>query len=237
MRAIYLNKSKDFEIGEVLDVEGDSYNHLVRVCRIRIGESVKVLMGNSKSLECIVETISKRELSMRVNSLEVSERVYNIDLLLGLPKREAFELTLKNAIELGVTKLIPFLAEYSQWNIKNFDRLESLIESAVIQSNNPFSFTVENPLVDYIATTDLIRTYDHVFLTTLANKNLGFKNLDKANKILLIVGPEGGFSKKEEDFFLSFDNVITLNTMGPIMRTPNAVSTGVGFILGKIAAL
>lgn len=237
MRAVFFKDLK-IDINEIVQIDGDSYNHLVKVCRVRIGEDVKILTGAGRSYICEVKEILKRELSLKVLSLEEAQRPYSIDIMLGLPKREAFELTLKNCTELGVQKLIPFIAKYSQWNIKNFDRIESLIESAMIQSNNPFLIEVNNPAQSIEDLKLEFSKYDLVVLTTLTNVNKEIpEKMTKQSKILIVIGPEGGLDQFEENLVLSLPNVATLNTGGPIMRTPNAVSTSVGFMLGKIAGL
>lgn len=237
MRAIFIENCQ-LSVGDLIDVEGDNYTHLAKVCRVRQQEAVKILTGTNKSYVSEIISIGKRNLQLKVNLIETSERSFLIDICLGLPKREAFELSLKNSVELGVRRLIPFIADYSQWNIKNFDRIEALVESAIIQSNNPHSFSVSDPAANIESLSEIFNEYDFVILASLSTRrDKILENLIASSKTLVVIGPEGGLSKREEDYILALENSRVFNTNGPIMRTPNAVSASVGFVLGKIAGL
>ncbi len=238
MRAVLLKNSEIIHEGDNFILCDERAHHLIKVTRIRLGEEVKLLTGNGSSFIALTEAVNKREVSLRVKHEDKFERPYHIDICLGLPKKEAFELCLKNAVELGVTNFFPFTAEYSQWKIKNFDRVDSLIESATIQSNNPFLMQVEDLALDLEGCSKIFEKYDFVILSTLRNKNsITNLSIEPNSKILIVIGPEGGLSSKEEDYILSLENSSTLYTGGPILRSPNAVSTCVGYILGKFAAL
>ena len=55
-------------------------------------------------------------------------------------------------------------------------------------------------------------------------------NLNEAKKIALLIGPEGGFSDKERERILNYENVIPI-TLGPrILRADTAVISGLTLI-------
>jgi 16S rRNA (uracil1498-N3)-methyltransferase len=237
MRAIYLRDDSKPEIGETICIKDDRATHLIKATRIRKGEPVLILDGEGTSYLSEATEITRREIYLNIKSSDQRERGVSIDLCLGLPKKDAFELALKNSVELGVGEIFPFSSEYSQWNIKNIERTNQLIESALIQSNN-FFFTKLNDVSENIqALEDVFSKYDYIVLTTLKeSRDFSTVSVDKSKKYLIIIGPEGGLSDAEEEYILSLDKAHSLKLNTPILRTPNAVSTIVGFLHGKFAA-
>lgn len=234
MRAIYI-KDQIYNTNELVEVRDENYNHLARVCRLEVNENVKVLNGQGDSFITTCLEISKKSLVLRVDNAYKENRKFNVDVCLGLPKKEAFELCLKNAVEIGIGRIFPFISQYSQWKIKNFDRIDSLIESAMIQSNNPFYLIVDEPHQKLETISPLLDGYDTIVLASVKNGvNNDKKYFKPDEKILIVIGPEGGFSEVEEDFFLNNKKCRVFNSMGPILRTPNALSVTAGFVLGNI---
>src|SRR5690606_39103516 len=65
------------------------------------------------------------------------------DLALGMPKRDALELCLKEATELGFRKIFLIRSDYSQMKAPEMERMEKLLVSALEQSNAPFLPLIE----------------------------------------------------------------------------------------------
>jgi len=238
MRAIFLRNEPNPKIGDVITISDDRAIHLIKSTRVKVGENVLILNGEGISFTSEAITITRREIDLKILRQEESTAGARIDICLGLPKKEAFELSLKNAVELGITQIYPFSAEFSQWNIKNTDRTNTIIESALIQSNNRF-FTKLHKVAENIKDlAEVFSSYDHIILTTLKEaRKFASVNVDKNEKYLIVIGPEGGLSEDEESFVLAQSNASSLKLNTPILRTPNAVSTIVGYIHGKFDAL
>ena len=238
MRAIFLRDEDKPEVGEVVTISDDRATHLIKSTRVRVGENVLILDGHGTSFLSEALAITRREIDLKIIEINQKEQGPKIDLCLGLPKKDAFELALKNAVELGIQEVIPFEAEYSQWTIKNSDRAQTIIESALIQSNNYFATKLHSVASDIRGLENIFASYDHIILTTLKEKkDFSTISVNKDEKYLVVIGPEGGLSDSEEDFILSLKNSSCLKLNTPILRTPNAVSTVTGYIHGKFAAL
>ena len=59
------------------------------------------------------------------------------------------------------------------------------------------------------------------------------KNMDKSEKIALVVGPEGGFSEEEFEYFKNNNyNLVSLGKM--IYKAPNAITAGVSNVVSRV---
>ena len=102
MRASF---QKDLTIQDSYQLRGDAAHHLVNVVRIEMGEEILLLNGSGLRVKTQVSSLSKKEVML--TKLEHSEdsRHFVMDLALGIPKKEALELSLKQAVELGFRKI------------------------------------------------------------------------------------------------------------------------------------
>lgn len=226
MRAHWL---PDLTIQDDYSLTGDSLHHLVNVIRIDKGESLLLLNGKGLFVETLVEQISKKELRLKKNSDYTKELPFHFDLALGMPKRDALELSLKQAVELGFRKIYLIKSEYSQMRFPETDRTNNLLVSALEQSNAPFLPEVVHSDWNGIPWTQ----YDEALLLDSQTK-IGASKSSVTGKKLLIVGPEGGFSPEELSYLHGQTNVKVLNLPTPILRTPTAVATGAGILIQSL---
>jgi len=212
-------------------LKGDSLHHLVNVIRIEAGEKLLLLNGQGLSIETQIETITKKEMRLRYISHQESGREYLFDLALGMPKREALELCLKQATELGFRKIYLVRSDFSQMRYPESERTQKLLVSALEQSNAPFLPEVldsswEN--IPWSAYQDAILLDSQTKLQTKRNAEMS------TAPRLLIIGPEGGFSPKELAFLHSEEKVRVMNLPTPILRTPTALATGAGLMIESL---
>lgn len=227
MRAHWLSS---LEVKDDYILSGDSLHHLVNVVRIEKGESLLLLNGKGLFVETTVEQISKRELFLRKVSHREESLPYYFDLALGMPKREALELSLKQATELGFRKIYLIKSDYSQMRFPEPDRTEKLLVSALEQSNAPFLPEVVQAKWEDIS----YSSYEEALLLDSQTKMEPPRDRKLNGKRLLIVGPEGGFSPQELIFLHAQETVKVLNLPTPILRTPTAVATGAGIMIESL---
>ena len=233
MRAIFLKKSENVKSGDILNIDGERAHHLLKVARIKVGEDLLIFNGTGVKITARVSEVKRRELSLEI--LEVcheSRQAPLLDIAFCLPKKNALDEILKISVELGLNTIIPLISEYSSRYDLNKERIDRLLESALIQSNNPF-LPIVNKERDLKTLDSLCSSYDRVFYFSSIKKVSGsitFQN--EVKKALLIIGPEGGLSNLEEDYIENIDNVNTIHLPTPILRAPHALATSVGYLLG-----
>lgn len=227
MRAHWLT---DLSIQDDYVITGDALHHLAHVVRVEKGEDLLLLNGKGLFVETTIEAVSKKDLRLKKTNSYTKDQSYNFDLALGMPKREALELTLKQATELGFRNIYLIKSDYSQMRFPESDRTEKLLVSALEQSNAPFLPKVLNCEWTEIPWTE----YEEAILLDSQTKAPVLRDLKKSGRKLLIVGPEGGFSPEEIKFLHAKDEIRVLNLPTPILRTPTAVAAGAGIMIESL---
>ncbi|MCU4137785.1 MAG: 16S rRNA U1498 N3-methylase RsmE [Thermodesulfobacteria bacterium] len=199
--------------------EGESH-HLIRVLRKKEGEKIKLINGMGVEYEGeIIEIVKKgKTLKAKVKILKLLRKENlpskKIIALIPLLKGDKTEFLIEKGTELGITKFIPFQSDYTvvKPSSKLKERLKIKAINALKQSgrlylpeiNSPVNLKVflsENPFSSSFKIVAL--PGGELYLKDLANKVFNSK------EIVLISGPEGGFSKDEENLlknqgFISF---------------------------------
>lgn len=226
MRAAYV---QDLISEDQYSLTGDILHHLVSVVRIEKGEELLLLNGKGLSITTSVMEVTKKSLILKKISEKTEELKFCMDLMLGIPKKDALELSLKQAVELGFQKVYLVRGSYSQNKVPGKERIHSLLVSALEQSNSPFLPEVLEtnwgavPWNDY----GTVLLLDSQTGKTSSSRSVSDKNL-------LIVGPEGGFSPEELQSLRSQKNLESILLPTPILRTPTAVAAGAGVLLQRL---
>lgn len=221
---------------EYLEVTGDDFHHLCHVVRLTKSEKVLVLNGRGQTCFSEVIEIDKKRITLRLGLINKYTRKFCFDLAIAVPKKDAWELSLKYAAELGIRNVIALETKYSQRNISlTQSRIDSLFKTAIEQSNNPFlpnmnqGFKLEN--LDF-------KNYKKVFFfnsqTEDKKNDILIRKIGSDDNILIIIGPEGGFSNDEIEWILTHDNVYEVHIPTPILKTSTAVPVSVGFLIGEL---
>ncbi len=227
MRASF---QKDLIPQESYNLTGDTAHHLINVIRLELNEEVLLLNGAGLQVKTKVSQISKREILLTQLDHQNVSRSFMMDLALGIPKKEALELSLKQAVELGFRKIYLIRSEYSQTRLPEPERLQSLIISSLEQSNSAYVPEIIHSTWEEIPANE----YGEILLMdSQSNVRQSIKS-NTTDSRLLIVGPEGGFSPLEIEFLHQMPGIRILNLPTPILRTPTAVATGAGIILGSL---
>ncbi|VEU81658.1 16S rRNA (uracil(1498)-N(3))-methyltransferase [Mycoplasmopsis arginini] len=154
----------------------------------------------------------------------------DFDVVVAIPliKQNHFEIALQKSVELGATKIIPFISEYT-------DKTNIQIDNKLLRFKKIILEAAQQSFRNKIPTLEKVLKFEDLLNLDIPNKILAYEN-EKANKIekvnkntLLIVGPEGGFSKKEIDLATQ-NNVKIVALTKTILRAETAII----YMLAKI---
>lgn len=187
----------------------DDVHHLSRVLRLRDGERVTASDGRGRWRSCRFAAGS-----LTVDGpIESDESASDVTVLFALGKGDKPEVVVQKLTELGVVRIVPFVAERSvvKWDDdkarRNVDRLRKVAREAAMQSRQ-----VVLPIVDDVQPS-LSDAESLVGEVVLAEP--GGPNLD-GSVVAIAVGPEGGFTTAE------LDGRRTVSLPGGILRAETA---------------
>ncbi|HEV3221519.1 MAG TPA: RsmE family RNA methyltransferase [Puia sp.] len=178
----------------------NSSRHIVQVLRMKPGENLRLTDGKGLSATAVIREAHKRH--SRVNIIdrkkkEPPRRSVQIGLSL-LKNTSRFEWFLEKATELGISKIIPLKCERTEKQQFRMERLQGILESAMIQSQQVWMPVLSEPK-NFPAFVEEVQA-DQKFiahcepgakrkLSELINTNLGSQ--------IILIGPEGDFTEEE----------------------------------------
>lgn len=226
--------------GDVVTLEGAEAHHAATVRRVRVGEEVTVGDGAGTWLTGACETVSPREVVVRVaERSEVPAAAPRLALAQALAKGDRDELAIQAATELGVDEVVPWQAarSVSRWEglkaQKGRARWEGIVREAAKQAHRAWIPAV----VPLAGTADLAARADSALVIVLdpgAAQPLTAltERVRAATDVVLVVGPEGGIAPEEGERLRAAGAVSA--RLGPeVLRT----STAGPAALAVIAAL
>ncbi|MBY0516232.1 MAG: 16S rRNA (uracil(1498)-N(3))-methyltransferase [Bacteriovoracaceae bacterium] len=214
----------------MLSLGDESFHHLTKVIRIKNNENVLLLNGiGLKAIACI-QNITKKEIVLKVESVTTCERLSNVQALVFAPKKDALDLMLKSACELGIETVYLYRGEFSQERLPEERRIQAILQSAVEQSNNPWMPNVV--ILESIEKMDP-QNFEKILLLDLNESESSQFKINLKNKNLIVVGPEAGFSETERENMKKWGNAYFLNFPTPILRAPTALVAGLGWMYAR----
>ncbi len=221
MRAIYLESSFEDSI-EVVD---EKFHHFKNVLRLKVSTMVLALDGSGNSREYEVSEVNKKSILLNAKSPIIKhKRKHSISLAIALTKKEALDLSIRMACELGYKSIYILTTENSQkYEIKE-NRINAIIESSMEQSNSPFK-----PEIEMATLTNFLK--ENKKLVYLSMSETKIKTVDNFDNYTLLIGPEAGFTKEEDEIICQNIETISINLKTNILRAQTAVAAGLGYVL------
>jgi 16S rRNA (uracil1498-N3)-methyltransferase len=239
-------QSTDINDGIVI-IRGDDVTHITRSLRLDIDDEISVSDGEGqKYLTKLIEFSKDFVKAKIIKEFEVqAEPRVKVTLVQGLPKGKKMDMIVQKCTEIGMEDIIPIDTKRTIVNLnekkakQRQERWQKIIEEAAKQSKRGKIPSVRELSDLNQVITDFDR-YDLVLVPWEDEESRGLKetlssNLD-AQKIMIIIGPEGGFSSKEvEQLKTAGAKSVTL---GPrILRTETAGIATLSMVLYELGDL
>jgi 16S rRNA (uracil1498-N3)-methyltransferase len=190
------------------------------------------MLLDGRGMEYIVRIAAMERSGIDTEIVERRKRelpAVRITLGQGLPKSDKMDLIVQKATELGVSSLAPLITERTIVKVKDEEkrneRWRKIAREAAMQSDRPDIPKVERirPFGEYISTLDpgplplLLFPWEE---GTVPIKRV-LRQTPGAQNIVVLIGPEGGFSQAEAD--AAKGKGFHLVSLGPnILRTETA---------------
>lgn len=222
-------------------IQGEQARYLSLVLRVKPGELLTIFDGQGHRYICKVSKIHKKEVLAEKIKKEIysAESPISIVLAQGIPKSNKMDFIVQKSTELGVQRIIPLITERTQVrHSEKVERWRKIALSSSQQSGREKIPEVDEPIgfEEFIkvqnATSLPSSSYKGIILSEEEKeRNLKkiLNDLQHANKITLLVGPEGGFSRDEESAALHKGFIS--GSLGPrILRTETAPIAAISII-------
>lgn len=194
------------KVDNKLILSNDDYHHIKNVMRMKINDNIEVVYDNKLYIANIE---SYDDIVIKEEKLEYNDIYPEIILIIPALKEQKLDLIFQKSTELGVSSIIvaPFersMVKYDnrkekvkldRWNkiCKEASEQSKRVDIPLIKLENNFNFVDSLEGIKLICSTTEKDNYIKKFL----KKNEGY------DKLILVIGPEGGISPKEEELLVS----------------------------------
>ena len=230
----------DLRIDVQVEIRAGHFHYLKNVMRLDLGAEFLLFNGQDGEFLGKIINVNKRSMLVHVvDQVRVQVPDPDIWLLFSPIKRRGMNFVAEKATELGVTKLLPVLTDYTNNDRVNIERIETIATEASEQCGRLTVPNVSeaklltevinewNPARRLLVMDETLTRMEDIKEKALRMSALKFKENDMPCDAILI-GPEGGFSESELDKLgkLTFVSKITL---GPrVLRAETAAAVALG---------
>lgn len=194
---------------DTLTIDGEEARHILSVLRYKPGEKIDVVDGRGTKYKATIVKTSRSGLNASILSRTHMENEPGCRVALAqtVCRQEKMDFLVEKATEIGVSSIIPILTERSLVKVsgnsrgkRKVDRWRRVAIAAMKQSLRSVLPEIQN----FTRFEDLLASFGRYDLCLIASLGRHSKNLSHCKKlkkglksILLIVGPEAGFTDGE----------------------------------------
>ena len=202
-----------------LELDQSDKRHIIQVMKMKIGEEFEIVFDKQVFL-CSITSISKKNLTYQIVSKYDIDNLKKYKVVLGvcLIKEQKMDYLLQKACELGVDEIIPIISDRTVIKIDNKKDNKITRWNRILKESSEQSFRSSIPIIHEIIRLKDIVKYDYslkMVCSTKEKDNFIKKVLQdnkKSDTMLIVAGPEGGFSLEEENYLI--DNGFIPTTLG-----------------------
>ncbi len=179
-------------------LDGIENNHIIKVLRKKEGDIITFTNGKNLKFKVKIIKLSRKSSLFKILSTEIIKSPNHLHIAISILKSSSrFEIFLEKAVEIGISEITPIICERTLKKNMKIERCNKIIISALKQS---FKFNLpklHNPVKfkDFI---ELNVGHNNLIATceNLKKKSL-LESFHKSKNNILLIGPEGDFSKNE----------------------------------------
>jgi 16S rRNA (uracil1498-N3)-methyltransferase len=223
---------------------GDEHHHLSKVARIKPEEKVWLFDEQGTNYLAKVEEIRKDATRLSVlQTLDKNEPKTKITLAQALLKSKKMDFIIQKSAELAVMNIIPVISARTIVKVeekiqKKIERWNKIVREAVKQSQGSFLPSISSPVpVEKVVETReeekklLLSENRGKYLRDILieNSDSELKLPKPPSSVLILVGPEGGWTAEEEEYILNHGYEAT-SLGGQILRAETAALCSLALI-------
>ena len=224
--------------GGICRLDQDESVHCIKVLRHHCGDEISVIDGCGTLYRCRITSDSHKGVEAAVLSSEENwgSHPYRLHMAVCPTKNnDRFEWLAEKACEMGFDELSPVIGEHSERKVLKTPRVEKVLISAAKQSLKAAVPAVNEPVSvrDFImkSSPEALRLIAYCFEDERIPRRSIKEVLQTSgnSEIIILIGPEGDFSKAEAELALS-QGFIPVHLGASRLRTETAALTAVSAV-------
>ncbi len=230
MHRFFVEKESIFPTKAIIE-DPDSIKKIRQVLRLNVGDKIWLFDGEGGEYLASVKTLQKTGIMVDIEEKVKKEKGSKPHYIVGqaLTRSTKIDEIVRMNTEIGADEFVFFESQYSIVKQKDFNenklgRWEKIAEEATRQSERSNIPEINEP----ITFEEALKIEADLKIILHSRKDSSSEDLkslkEKINsdsKILLLIGPEGGFSKREIDLAKEKDFVVGYLNL-PVLRTETA---------------
>ena len=227
-------------VGSVVDVDPEEAHYVVRVLRLREGEPLALFDGRGR--EWVGRLVQCGPGGVRVEvereCVDPVETALPVTLFQGLSRPERMEWVIQKVSELGVREIHPVAAHRAVPALdperaeQKRGRWQTIAQEASRQSGRS-TVTDVRPVLSFDEIVEESENVDISLLFTTEALSpleaLAQEQIERPRRMLLLVGPEGGFSPEEEQTAMK-QGFLPVGLGPRVLRAETAAILAVGLV-------
>lgn len=188
--------------GDSTEITGNEFHHLKHVLRLGVGDQIIVFDGQGIEADAEITKVAKDRAAIRLLSRR-QEPVTpgpNVVLATAVPKADRFRWLVEKSTELGVNRLVPLQTARSVVDpgTMKLEKMRLAVIEACKQSGRNWLMQIDAPMV----WDEVVRSLIPSGIALIADPQGvpladALEKRDTQASVLLVVGPEGGFTDAE----------------------------------------
>ncbi|MEO6455173.1 MAG: RsmE family RNA methyltransferase [Ginsengibacter sp.] len=201
----------------------DTSKHVTQVLRMQKGEKLQLTNGKGKIITTEIISENKKAAEVKVISTsDIAHQTSHITIAISLLKNSTrFEWFLEKATEIGVSAIIPIICKRTEKQHFRHQRMKAILISAMLQSQQAWSPSLSEPVKFKEVIAQSSQQQKYIAHCIDEDKKHLRNEVLLAGEHLILIGPEGDFTKDEVDEALQ-NNFIPVSLGSTRLRTETA---------------
>lgn len=192
---------------ELYTLSEEESKHAIRVLRLVKGDTVQLIDGKGNFMEAEVADDHPKRCTMRITHIQkdFGKRSFHLHIAMAPTKNmERTEWFLEKAVEIGLDAFTPLQCDHSERVTVKTERLHKIVVSAMKQSIKAYEPVLQET-TSFKKILDAVKVFSGQKFIAHCDRTSGTPPLlqriyQKPKDVLILIGPEGDFSKEEVNF-------------------------------------
>lgn len=193
-------------------LDAKTSHYLLHVLRCKVNDSIIIFNGQGGEFKAKVKEIKKKNVSVEIEHFIDKKTLPSINIILGqsVIRNEKMDLIMQKSVELGVRRIVPLMTARCNQRVisdERFKHWRNVVISACEQSgrNDVPEIEKEQPLIAWLNAIAEEKNSKRFIFSPYAettdehkqDRRFNRENQLAESKIVLLIGPEGGFRDDE----------------------------------------